>query len=234
MALAKSHIIPKSLYGDGLSQSEGPAQIITDKPGQHPRRTRTGIYDKDIVCHACEARFNPWDNYAYKLLMNTEADDTLSRGNEIGGYVYNEVDYRLLKLFFLSLLWRAHHSRHSLFEGVDVGRKMERQLRELILAGHPGCADDFTVVLARFDDELANGFLHPFHERYDGVGFYRLFFAMHVAYIKVTTRSCPVGFKHFCLAPDRPLFLVAREFRGSKEMQAMLGVLSYMDSQQSR
>ena len=100
--------------------------------------------------------------------MNTEADSILSRGDEIGGYVYKEVDYCLLKLFFLSLLWRAHHSSHDLFSGVNVGRRMERRLRELILAGNPSRADEFAVVLARFDDELSNGFLHPFHERYHG------------------------------------------------------------------
>ncbi len=219
--MAKAHVIPKSLYGDALKDPSGPAKIITNTPGQHPRRTPAGVYDTDIVCRDCEKRFGPWDDYVNKLLMQTAPDELIEHEGELGAYVYYNPIYPLLKLFFISLLWRAHHATHVLFAGVRVGRKFESRLREMILTSNPGRPEEFSVVLARFDDELANGFLHPFHERYDGVGVYRFFSSQHVAYIKVTNRDTAKDFKKIILSPGRHLQLIARDFRSSKELVAM-------------
>ena len=219
--MAKAHVIPTSLYGNALKDPTGPAKIVTDKVGTHSRKTLTGIYDLNIVCQPCEARFDQWDNYANHLLMRTKPDEIIERNGVKRAYVYHDIKYDLLKLFFVSLLWRTHHASHDMFSGVDVGRKFEGHLRSMILECDPGHPETFAVVLARFDHELADGFFHPFRERYDGVNVYRISFSQHAAYVKVSSQKTAETFRSIVLSPDQPLTIIARDFESSKELKAM-------------
>ena len=220
IAMAKCHVIPRALYGKSLKDPLGPAKLITNTPGHYPKKTRIGIYDSGIVCQACEQRFGPWDDYANTLLLRSDPDEVLEKGDQRGAYIYKKPDYKRLKLFFMSMLWRAHHSTQDFFKGVQLKTKLEKKLRALVRMGQPGTRETFAVFLARFDDSMAEAFMHPFHERYEGVGVYRFFFSMHVAYIKVTNQPLPQTFRPMALAPDRDLVILAREFRGSKELAA--------------
>jgi hypothetical protein len=219
--MAKSHVIPTSLYGNSLNDTLGPAKIVSDVPGKYSRKTLTGIYETNVVCHECEAMFSPWDDYANKLLIRTEPDKIMGPQGELGAYVYQNVNYKLLKLFFVSLLWRAHHATHDMFSAVKVGRKFEKNLRNMITTGIPGAAETFAVVVARFDHDLADGFFHSFHERYDGVGVYRISFSRHAAYVKVSSRDSARFFKPMILSPDQTFRIIARDFQSSNELGVM-------------
>ena len=74
-----------------------------------------------------------------------------------------EYDYHLLKLFAISLLWRASTTKLVFFNGVNVGERHEQKLREHILNNDPGTLDDYTVVLGFYEDipETGFGFISP-------------------------------------------------------------------------
>lgn len=224
--LAKAHIIPKSLYGSAIHHPLGPLKLVAQALKKFERKSPNGIYDPDLVCISCEARFSPWDAYANKLLLKTRPTSVREHHGERLAYIYDEFDYSLLKLFFLSLLWRANSTSHDFFSSVKLSRRQETELRTMILNGTPGGSEDFAVIfLARFDDSLADGFLNPWHERYDGVGVYRFFFSQHVAYIKATTKPTGKDLKDFVIRPERELVLVARDFRETKEFAAMVEIV---------
>ena len=55
-------------------------------------------------------------------------------------------DYRKMKLFVLSLLWRAHISNNAFFKEINVADH-EKDLRRFINAGDPGPENLYTVSL---------------------------------------------------------------------------------------
>lgn len=218
--LVKAHVIPRSMYGDALKDPTGPAKLITNAEGQHDRRSPVGIYDSNIVCTQCETLFSPWDNYAHELFFKKEADEKIVHNGEVLGFRYAAPDYLRLKLFFVSLLWRAHWCSDKFFSGVDIG-PYEKIARKMILNGDPRDPETFAVVLARFHDDQHGGFLHPFRERYDNVSVYRFFFSRHVAYIKVDKQRTAATFRQAVLKPETDLLIFARELSGSNELDVM-------------
>jgi hypothetical protein len=127
-----------------------PLMIVPSAPGIHPRRSPCGVYDRALVCELCEAQFSPWDDYANRLLRKPagEHDYTYVDG-EPRIYTIPTYDYTNLKLFFVSLLWRASESDQSFCEHLNVGPTHTARLRQMILNGEPGEPEEYSVLLAR-------------------------------------------------------------------------------------
>lgn len=62
----------------------------------------------------------------------------------------NRIDYKQLKLFILSLLWRAHHSNNQFFQKVYIPTH-EPILREMILEGDAGVDTIYETAIVRID-----------------------------------------------------------------------------------
>ena len=118
--LVEAHIIPESMYP--FDEPREPLLMVPSTPDIYPGRSRRGVYDRELVCGRCEAKFSPWDDYAYRLLSKEpgEHDYTYVDG-EPRVYTVTRYDYAKLKLFFVSLLWRASESNQSFFAHVSVG-----------------------------------------------------------------------------------------------------------------
>ena len=144
--LVDAHVIPRSFYKDIVK----PTGKIVDAGKHYSKKSLIGIYDPNLVCHDCERRFHPWDTYAVELLLadyeekNYVNDHT---GKRII-YIFQTIDYAKLKLFFLSVLWRAGRSTHEFFRNLDLGPH-ELVIREMILRNDPGDATTYSVVVKR-------------------------------------------------------------------------------------
>lgn len=228
--LIKAHIIPHSLYGSNLNGVEGPARLLSNLPDQYPKRAPLGVYDDTIVCESCEAKFSPWDQYAHQLLVK-EPYSELRNGEKVVGHQYDAYDYVRLKLFFVSLLWRAHASSQKFFSKVNVGPHADR-LAEMVLTGDPGEPDEYAVVIARFDQPEADGFLDPHPARIPAspVNLMRMYFAQHLFFIKVDKRSMPFPLSKFMLKPGQPLVVLLRNFVDSKELDVMKKIVSRVEA----
>lgn len=221
VSLVKAHIIPKSLYGDALDHQEGPAKLISDIRGNFPRRSRIGVYDDGIVCAICEALFSPWDDYAHELLFQTQATKEHQHDGKVVAYEFDGIDYVKLKLFFISLLWRAHVSTQQFFRAVNVG-PFAATLVKMIQEGDPGDTQDFAVFVARFDHPLSEAFADPYLIRpFGAINGYAFYFARHMAYIKVDKRPLPDALGRAVLTPGQPFYLILREFLNSKQFNVI-------------
>lgn len=118
--LIKAHIIPKSLYKDLRDSDGGVSKLITNTVGVHSKRIPVGLYDPQIVCEDCERFFSPWDDYAKWFFEKNVPNPVIDKGR-IVAYDYGITDYKNLKLFFISLLWRAHASSQPFFGRIDLG-----------------------------------------------------------------------------------------------------------------
>lgn len=209
-----------------------PAQLLTNVVGRYAQKVRIGVYDSGILCEQCEHRFSPWDDYGTELLLKKwNSFDPVKESNEtVRGYLLPAFDYPRLKLFFLSVLWRASVSRHSMYTGVDLGPR-EPELRCRLLETDPGAKDDFGVVLQAFD-ETNVGMLNPGMERFDGLRFCRIYLAHVIAFIKTDRRPFQHPFAAMALQPDAPLVVIRKDFARSPERRIMSRLV--LDEHQKR
>jgi len=211
----RAHIIPKSFYFIDNTLKE-PLKIISSKQDSYVQKSRLGVYDKTILTDKGESFFKSCDDYAFKLLTGTlcKAAPIVDR-DEVIGYRYDEYNYTELKLFFLSVLWRASVSSQPMFESVRLGVH-EDALKRAILEKNVGDVDFYPVVLALFDDVSYPTIANPFRERFGPINFNRLYVGNYISYVK-TDRRKDNPFKDVCIAPKKPLTVLCRKYLDSKD-----------------
>ncbi len=220
--LIKAHIIPESLWPH--RKHGGMQKVYSSINKYYPKRSPKGIYDTSILCEDCEKLFSPWDDYAKELLLSDiEKDYIIEHGKkvcfEIKDYVYPK-----LKLFFISLLWRASVSTKEFYQDVKVSN-FENQLKKMIIEKDPGDEDCFSVILGRWDDAaigqgIGLGILSPWKRRFSGINYYSFYFGFgFVASIKVDRRPVPKPFRLGIMKPNNPLYIYIFQFSGSEEIK---------------
>lgn len=222
---AKAHIIPESFFLIDKSEKQ-PLKLVTNTKGVYPKRIWKGVYDDTIVTQEGEKIFLEWDDYAFKFLVeHFNSAKPLEHEGSIVAYRYDEFDYNKLKLFFLSVLWRAGASSHPFFKRVDLGPHME-VLKKAILESDPGDPDFYATILASFDDDQSWAkMMDPFPERYDDIQFYRFYLGNFIAYIKVDKQNARTPLRELQISPNKPLYIVNRKFGGSKENAIMVKIV---------
>lgn len=220
--LVAAHIIPKSFYGDLVSEGQA-TKLMSSTTGAYPKRIPKGIYDSTIVCSSCEARFSPWDDYAHHMFNEIAPVPFLGPNDEVVAHTYHDLDYSKAKLFFLSLLWRAHASSQVFFRKVDLG-SLESRLKTLLSNNDPGEPEEFAVLMARFDHELSGTVLDPHPEKYEGINFYRFYLPGYAVYFKVDSRPVPEMFRPLVLKPGTGFHVVTRDFEKGGEHRVLLSI----------
>jgi hypothetical protein len=217
--LIEAHVIPRSFHRLDPKDTR-PARLVTNVQGRHGQNIPKGIYDKTILCEQCERRFSKWDGYAAQLLINDWKQlAPIMNGAEQIGYTLPAYDYPSLKLFFLSVLWRAAVSTHVMFSNINLGIR-EGVLKQSILSGDPGDIDHFGVVLQAFDTTDI-GLLSPHLERFSGLRYARFYLSHVIVFIKVDSRPFDEPFKSLALGHRRPLVLLIKQFLTSAERRVM-------------
>jgi hypothetical protein len=221
--LIEAHIIPKGFFE--RIRSDEPNILVNES--DYPKRSPQGIYDKGILCGPCDNIIGKWDQYAQEVLtMNMSGFTLIAEGQNIGGWERPEYNYELLKLFFISLVWRASICTHSFYAGIDIGRKFEEQARQMLRDGRAGGAHDFGVVIARFVEPLGHAFFYPHTERMNGINHVRFYLAGFIAYMKVDRRHYDAGLEHFLLADGEPLRIIKRSIHQGGEAEVFSKILS--------
>lgn len=216
--LIKAHIIPKAFF-IRLRDGQDPPMMLQNKDGQYPKRAPIGVYDSNILCGDCESRFGDWDNYAQSILSGElKYSSTICDNDTVIAWIIDTYKYDLLKLFFISLLWRASVSIQKFYSKINLG-PYEDIAKQFIEECIPGSPNEFSVFLARFHSHsLDSSILSPHPERMDGVRFYRFYLGNYVSYIKTDKRSTPEPFSHLILKQDKPLIITRRDIEHGKEL----------------
>ncbi|MFH0984279.1 MAG: hypothetical protein V1882_01960 [Candidatus Omnitrophota bacterium] len=219
--LIGAHIIPKSLYM--LEPSKEPTKLVSNNPGEYPKKCPVGVYDQNILCENCDRNIGKWDEYAAQLFRRefTENNYILDSDGAKLAYRVGSFDYDKLKLFYLSLLWRAGVSSQAFFSKVNLGI-YEADLHAMILKESPGSADQFSVVISKFDhDSRLVPPLNPQRARFDGVNVYQVYFYGYMSLVKVDRRKQIPGLGEYAIKPGGELIILLREYRNSKEFSIM-------------
>ena len=224
--LIKAHIIPESFF-IGHRVAEKSPLLMTDLAGVHPKKSPIGIYDKEILCSDCEKRFQDVDDYGQTLLLKHESSHIeLKKSNSVLGYQVNGVDYQRLKLFFISVLWRASISKHKFYSKIKLG-SYESKAKEIIWSGNMGAINLFSFFIAKFNDpDIGRVILDPHRERLDGVNYCRFYMYGYIIYIKVDKRITPEKYRKFELNSNGVLYMVSRDIFKSQELGIMQSIVN--------
>lgn len=148
--LRRSHIIPEfiykhgELYHDNHTLKKIDFRSINTGKIENIGKLRLGEYEGNILCDQCEKNIlQPLEDYSKRMLYDgpnkiEEARDKI---------IVHDIDYKKVKLFFLSVLWRSAISTRPSFSLINPSQKLTESLREMIITGDPGTADIFPVTL---------------------------------------------------------------------------------------
>lgn len=217
--LVRSHIIPKSFYKNVYPNADG----VLVSQNDHSKRLPIGIYDQ-ILCQECEDKFSIWDDYGnnfFNEVIICNHNPIQVNGTVIGDRIA-EVDYDKLKLFILSILWRAEVSNNSFFDQISLG-PFRDTLRAIILNTDVGSEDDFSIIVRRFHFKN-NRVLHPplktkIHCNADIINIYKIYFFNAEVIIKVDRRPL-TKFRELVLSRNKPLIV------GLAELPEMIKLLN--------
>ena len=220
-ASVRAHIIPKSFFVEHLENGEIP-KLVATSADFYPKKSPIGVYDTGILCTECEAKFSRYDAYGYEFFHPAGDLETIFPGTKGQANIVRGADYRLLKLFILSILWRASVSGQTFYSGVRLG-PYENEIRRLIVTDNPGATQYFPIILHRFSypSELIP-ILCPVRSRIDGLNFYQLLLNGFLVLVKVDRRPLPQPLLEIVLAPNQPLVILPKDYKGSTEHRIMV------------
>lgn len=214
--LIDAHVIPAGFFRRLRDGGETPI-LLRNSNQAYPKRAPNGVYDPTILCAECEPRFGDWDAYAQAMLTDDGHNArVLEVGHRIVGYEIDEWRYDWLKLFFVSVAWRASVSSHPFFKAVRLG-PYEATAKMLLDSREPGCPEQLPITLARFNDPPGRAIINPDVRRIEGINYIRFYLGRYVGCVKTDKRPVPPLLSSFVMAPGGPLRIIGREFGESAE-----------------
>ena len=222
--LVKSHIIPEAFFRELRSEGEIPL-LVAGKEGHRPKRVPIGVYDPELLCAPCEAKFSSGDSYGIAVLLSQfdRYFKPLHLAERALAFQGDHVDTIRLLRFLMSVLWRASVSTQRFYGTVKLGPHEELAKNSMFESAVPST---FNAVLSRWDDaedesHPTTGMMNPHRERWGDVNAYRLYFGKVVAYVKVDKRNFSEPFAPLSLQAGPPCRIVNRRLSTSKDLKAM-------------
>jgi hypothetical protein len=223
--LINAHVIPAGFF-HRIRQGKEPLEVITNSAGEYTKKSQIGEYDQTIVCSKCETIWQEWDNYAQQLLAEEPLNGKARYyNNRKICYVVDNYEYSKLKLFFISMAWRASVSSRKFFRRVSLGQ-FEDIAKRHIMNGDPGDSEDFSIVVSKFNNPLAKSTLNPYTYQNSGVNYIRFYLAGYMADMKVDDKPTPNQLSQITMAENRPLCIICKDFMKSKELNVMKKLIS--------
>lgn len=198
--LIEAHIVPKWAYKylyPEIPDGDNRALILVGKD-KKPLRRPIGPYDPDILCEECDGFLGKYDQYAKGILLDSPFEE---RGEE--AYLIKNVDFDKLRVFLISVLWRAGISNRTEYEKFSIGPYEER-IRNILLNVQQGVSgpniNDFSFIIGVYQvGELPKNTVDkniqlPIRQRFDGVNTSIFYFPRGLKVFIKTDRRDFIGY----------------------------------------
>jgi hypothetical protein len=152
--LQDSHIIPRGIWR--LKDSSTGFLEASSESSLPPKKLPKGWYEK-LLCDDCEKFFGrEFDDYGRNFFASEPNWQVITLGPVGAQHSFSEVidfDYSKLKLFLLSVLWRASVAKATIVREFNLLPEQEERLSEMLKALDSGDKFDFgTAIFKYFDD----------------------------------------------------------------------------------
>ena len=104
---------------------------------------RPGHLKEYMLCQRCEIQFSTYERIAGLFFAKLNG---LSQQADAQPIRQSSLDYRNIKLFFLSLIWRCEVCHDPITARIDLGSQLH-SLTALLQAGEPGTENEFPIIL---------------------------------------------------------------------------------------
>jgi hypothetical protein len=170
--LCKSHIFPEYMYAHCYDDNHSYIEFNAED-GKYNKKRRKGIYE-ELLCRDCEHIIQEYEDYGKHVLYGN-AKPKIEAAKK--SYCNEDYDYRLFKLFILSLLWRASVSTQDSFKLTSLGKYAE-ELRKILLNGLETSVNNYPLYLyqTHIDGKPSNGVfmeIYPTKSIFDGKTVYQ-------------------------------------------------------------
>jgi hypothetical protein len=144
--LRNSHIIPEFFYKPLYDDKHRINTLISDKEihAYHQKGVR-----ERLLCHDCEQQIGRYENYVRKMFYGGVPLDFPQNPDHL---CIKNIEYRKMKLFQMSLLWRASISTHPFFGFINLG-PYEEKIRLMICEENPGSRYEIGCLLVFYQNE---------------------------------------------------------------------------------
>ena len=182
-------------------------------------KSLTGEYGQ-FVCQCCENSFGPYDDYGVTFVRKYE-DGKIGEpllGSFENGFTV-DVDYVRLKLWILSMLWRADACERKFFDKINLGEQWRKKLTASVRRQSPGSDDDFAVIATLFDEDIFGSDMlqQPVRTRLKDRNFYMFYvYRGFTFFIKVDRRKRLPEWVPLTLRKDEPFPIVRCKFSQSE------------------
>ena len=225
--LIYAHIIPRAFYRE-IMPPDGQALLVIRPDLPYEQRARNGEYDTEILCAECDQYIGQWDQVAIEFFRSIDSWEIVEYpAGRTKGYIVKKFNYKALKLFCISMLWRAGISKRPFSQNVQLG-PYEKLAKQLILNEDHGPENLFSIVLTKYAptklpqyeksrDVMHKNILSPQRKLFYGTLFYEFTLNEFNAYIKTTNKPIPKEFNSLLLKQDHPLNILEFDFDNSRK-----------------
>jgi hypothetical protein len=228
--LVDAHIVPASFCREMLDPGEQFLLLVSKNPAEFIKRSPIGPYDQNILCRECEDRFQTLDDYGARLLIQgRDSEFRLHADGELPLYVADYFDYARLKLFVLSVLWRAAVSQHRFCSRVELGPRLAR-VRQMLEDSDPGSPSEFSTIFTRWTRTPQKGLppkllASPVRRRYEQARAIKLYLAHFVAEVCTSSAPFPSALSEFVISPSKPMVAIGLPLSGSGDVDVFKAAL---------
>lgn len=226
----KSHIYPEAVT---RHETKG-AAIYEIGEGRRPRKLLTSWYDRELCTLPCEKILSVYDNWAirclrrHKLVWSGWGGDKLDLSDATliaGGYYVRQVkgdDWLRLRLFYLSLLWRAAQSARDEFAQIVLPEDDLETLRLMVKDEVVAPLNFYPISLVQLTSRGPSHNLTPLAQDMaefpPGSGtspIFRFYFQGLIAHVFRPKAETPPDRAPFGVGTSDTLTLMARPYEGS-------------------
>ena len=147
--LVDSHIFPEFMYVP-LYNDKHQFKITSIDEGDVLKERKKGIYEK-LLCENCDNNIiGKYENHASKILFG-DGKKEIEVETKKYGHLIHGIDYKLFKLFQISLIWRASIATRKEIIKINLGPHAEI-MRQMLLNENPGEIYDYCVMIFLFPE----------------------------------------------------------------------------------
>jgi hypothetical protein len=172
--LRNSHIVPEFLHKPIYDEKH--RTLLFGYGDERAQLLQKGVRER-LLCADCEGRIQKYEDYfARRWYQSSPFTEPINQA----AVVLTGLDYPSLKLFLLSIVWRASVAKSSTFRAADLGPH-EDTVRTMLLKGEPRSADEYRIYAGLIVDPDSRRvwdrvILEPLKTRVAGQWAYRMVF----------------------------------------------------------
>lgn len=169
--LQNSHVVPEFFYKPSYDEKHRIYARTGGRLADMPPLQKG--FRELLLCWDCEQKLSPYEKYNREILYEGVEITGFRKRNRIE---FTGLNYKRVRVFYLSVLWRMSIAGHRFWKHVDLGRH-EDKVRAMVLGEFPGEPYDYGVycIAPLFDGQLLVDFiLEPDFKRDHRGRFYRV------------------------------------------------------------